>query len=465
MPNSPTAPVCLGGIVLSNSAPRPEASRLLEEILVGQKTIDILETDPRFAALAPLDRGLCHELVLGTLRQLRLLDEIINRFCRRPLHHLENRLQMILRIGAYQMLFLEKIPVYAAVSEAVREARQAGFRRQAGFVNAVLRNISRCDRRTLVAEPSPRSSAEDLSIHYSHPSFLVQKWLANASPEAVQGWLKRSNTPPDHFFTVIPQRISTESFIDRCREAGVDASPACPGTSSVRVSGSATALGEWVETGLCFPQDVWSHVVTHLIPERPFGDILDLCAAPGGKTFSLRMRFPAARIIAMDSSPGRLEILRHRARQLNIHLEGILSGDALAPPFPADSFDLILVDAPCSGTGTLRKNPDIRWRISQQQILRLARLQRRILATATRLLRPGGMLVYVTCSAEREENQMVVGDFLERHQERYRLYPPVAVDKRFITPEGMFQTFPQAEWGEGFFCTLFEKGNEAGRRG
>jgi 16S rRNA (cytosine967-C5)-methyltransferase len=436
---------------------RALAARFLDEIMRRARTPEQLGLEADFLALSPADRNLAHELVLGTLRHLSLLDAVLGRFCRRPLRHLDPRLQQILRVGAYQLLRLSRVPGYAAVNEAVDEARAAGFARQAGFVNAVLRKVGRIPPGEEFLPPES-DSAETLAVRYSHPLFLVERWLERFPAAAVRAWLARSNEPPDHFLTVNTRRTSPDRFVAACRERGVEAAPAGHDLPSVVVKGPLQPLEPLLADGLGFPQDIGSQAVTALVPAGGYRRILDLCAAPGGKSFALALRFPESAVLAMDVSPARLRIMAQRAIPLGLDRIRLLAGDTVAPPLQPECGDLVLVDAPCSGTGTLQRNPDLRWRLTPEEILRQSRRQRGILAAAAERVIPGGRLVYSTCSAEEEENQAVVHAFLAGPAGAGFVIEPV--DDRwaeFRTPEGFFQTFPRARQGEGFFAALLHR--------
>jgi len=238
---------------------------------------------------------------------------------------------------------------------------------------------------------------------------------------------------------------------------GVAVRPARPDWPVLAVDGSLRDIDGELDAGLCYPQDLWSFAISRLVPERPYRAVADLCAAPGGKSFALSLRFPEAHVAAMDSHPARLAVLACRAAALGLDRIAVVVGDAAAPPLPAAGFDLVLVDAPCSGTGTLQRNPDLRWKLKEEDILRLSRLQRPILAAAAGLVAPGGILVYATCSAEPEENEAVVDEFLERAAGAFRPLPPDAAETQFITRDGYFRTFPVATEGEGFFAAVMER--------
>ncbi|HOT02359.1 MAG TPA: RsmB/NOP family class I SAM-dependent RNA methyltransferase, partial [Acidobacteriota bacterium] len=275
--------------------------------------------------------------------------------------------------------------------------------------------------------------------------------------EAIEAWLRRANRPPAHYLVANTQRTDAAALAAAWAARGIAVRPARPGWPVLAVAGSLRDVDGELNAGLCYPQDLWSFAISRLVPERPYRAVADLCAAPGGKSFALSLRFPDTRLTAMDSHPARLAVLARRAAALGLDRIATVVGDAAAPPLPSAGYDLVLVDAPCSGTGTLQHNPDLRWKLKPEDILRLSRLQRPILAAAAGLVAPGGILIYATCSAEPEENEAVVSDFLEREVGAFRPLSPDAAGTQFITPDGYFRTFPAATEGEGFFAAVMER--------
>lgn len=433
---------------------RGAAAAALETILEGTHAPEVLASLP--SCLSEADRRLVHEIVLGTLRHLTLLDAVVALFCRRPTRHLPLRLQAILRTTAYQILFLRRVPAYAAVSEAVHETRRAGFARQAGFVNAVLRKVAGVEDPVTMVGASTQG-VEDLARRYSHPISLVDRWTERHDPSLVESWMARSNEAPVHYLAVHTGRITVESLRERAAELGVVLSEPYPGLPLLACEGSVQPLEPLMSAGLAFHQDLGSHLVVSCLPEEVSGPVLDACAAPGGKSFALALRFPGMDLMAMDRYSGRLATMQSRAHLLEMEARiRFLVGDAASPPFPDESFGLVLVDAPCSGTGTLQKNPDIRWRFREADILRMARGQGSILRGAATLVRPGGVLAYATCSAEAEENELVVGAFLASHPQ-FRREPARVPDPALQTEEGYLRTFPVARRGEGLFCAVLRR--------
>ena len=443
---------------MSSLSPRLFAVEALTAIIREKRLPEQLFGGDRYLSLPDADRTLSHQLIMGTLRNLRLLEAVIQTFCKRPLRHLHSRVRFSLITAAYQMLFLDRVPNHASVHEAVEMVKRSYFRKQAGFVNAVLRRVSEIGDVDQLLKLD-LETAHGLGIRFSYPTFLVQRWLDNYPRDQVRSWLERGNENPPHFLTLRPSAGTLADFQERCVESGVSCEPVWPEIPQVRVSGPSHIWRTWTEQDLCFSQDPWSFLVAFTIPRRPCSRILDLCAAPGNKSFVLSACFPDAVHFLNDLQPERLNVVRQRAGKLGLESLHFTVGDARQPPYRAGSVDLALVDAPCSGTGTLQRNPDLRWRLENKNIPFHARRQREILAAAARMVRGNGMLVYITCSAEREENQEVVLDFLKREEGRFNVVSPGGFPAELITKDGFVQTFPAARFGEGFFAAYMRRNN------
>ncbi len=385
----------------------------------------------RARGLSPPDQDLLRELVLGVLRWKAALDDEIAGMCRVPLPKLAPNLREILEVALYQVRHLERVPAYAAVSEAVDAARQSGGEGASRLVNGVLRGI------LLLPAPKPpaeagdgRPFAERLARHYSHPAFLVERWLSRFGPERTRAILEADNVPSRLDLLTNPRRGAREALRETLSREGVatEASPIAPLALTV-VSGNplrARAFGE----GRFSVQDVGSQVLPLLLPE---GDLLvDLAAAPGGKSLSAVAHGRALRTLALDRSWGRLRRVVENVRRLGIPEVRPAAGDVAAPPLAPGTFDRLLLDAPCSGTGTLRKSPEIRYRVTAPAIARLAAVQEAALAAAAALLSPGGFLLYATCSLEEEENERVVARVLAARPElsRAAIDPPPGLADR-----------------------------------
>jgi 16S rRNA (cytosine967-C5)-methyltransferase len=354
-------------------------------------------------ALPARERGLLHELVLGTLRRRGWLDHVLERLADRPLRRTPAVLRDVLRLGAYQLLFL-RVPDHAAVSESVALAR-AVAPRGAAFVNAVLRRLQR-------EGPPPEPPAEARPLEWltsagSLPRWLAARWLERLGRDEALARARSLLEAPPVFLRLNPRAGDAREQLEA---AGVELRPAAVPGAWEAASGR---LAELAARGVVHVQDAGSQMVARLAAAP--GLVLDACAAPGGKSLLLAdLLGPSATVVAADASPRRLHTLvalRARWGAARLH---VIAADAGRPPF-ARPFDAVLLDAPCSGLGTLARRPDVRWRVREADLARHAERQRRLLEALLPLVRPGGRLVYATCSVEDEENLGVVAPFLDAH--------------------------------------------------
>ena len=395
---------------------------------------DELLHSARTESLDERDRALVFELVLGCLRRQGELDDWIARLSRRGPGQLDVEVRVALRLGCYQLGFLSRVPAHAAVSESVELVRRARKRSAAGLVNAVLRR----------AAAAPREEAA--SPERSHPEWLYQRWKEHFGEEALRAFAEANLETPRTYLRLNP-RLPFEETIDRLRAQGVETEPTELSGCRVVARGRASAT-ECFLRGRVSIQDISSQMVVPLLDPRPGLSFLDVCAAPGGKTRQ------AVELI-LDGE-GRLEAPTV-ACDLHFHRFGAM-GPAPAWAFDrlvADArnplpfrrlFDRVLVDAPCSGTGTLARNPEIKWRLKPDDLEDLPAKQRRILSNALDCLAPGGVLVYSTCSVEPEENRQVV----ER----------VLAERPGLRAVEYLDRLPGRDAGDGFFaCKILEAGS------
>ena len=382
---------------------------IVESTLASKAPVDPLLSDAQ-SELGSRDRALLHELVLGTLRWLRRLDHVVEAASDRSLSRIEDALLGPLRVGAYQLLFLDRMPAYAAVDEAVRLARSRTHRGGASFVNAVLRRIAR--DRTLVSWPvGERDPVRRLAIEWSHPDFLVERWHRRLGDGATRSLLEANNRPKPLHLLAFRDRGGREALADRLRaeECTVELSEIAP--LGLKVTAGNPLDGEAFRDGDFYVQDEASQVSALLPPPSPGERILDLAAAPGGKSFSLLAAEPDVDLTLADVSPARLCTVRRNLVRLQRQLR-LLVTDGTRPAI-GSRFDRVIVDLPCSGTGTLRKHPELKWRLSEAEISRLSRASRRLVASAARLVGPGGWLIVISCSLEDDENESAVATLLD----------------------------------------------------
>jgi 16S rRNA (cytosine967-C5)-methyltransferase len=442
---------------LSSPGPREEALRILRECekrKVPLKTL--LENEPSQAD--PRDRNLTHELVLGTLRLRNRLDFVMAALSGVPPERIEKELLPVLRLGAYQLLFLDRIPKYAAVHETVALAPGS---RAASFVNAVLRKLA--DTGSSVELPKPDTDPERfLEVTLSHPRWLVRRWLKRFGFEATARLCEENDRHATNTFFENPLHPDSDSFERLLREEdGIDFEP-FPGIPGCHRTEASLRNTRALREGLIQVQDPASRLISLLLGAGPGERILDACAAPGGKSAALACRMEnRGLIIASDISFPRLATAAEYLERLRVKIAVPVAADiAESPPFGA-LFDRVLVDAPCTGTGTLRDNPDIKWHLTAPAVLRASGIQEALLQSVSRLVRPGGTLAYSTCSLEEEENELVVRRFLKKNQEFAllpcgdRMSPVLAA---FSTPEGFFRSYPHVHGTDGFFGAILVRG-------
>lgn len=363
--------------------------------------------------LTPADQDLLRELVLGVLRWKDALDAEIAGACRVPIEKLAPNLREIMEVALHQLRHLDRIPPYAAVSEAVDHARASGGEGAARLVNGVLRGIL-----LLPAPAAPRESrignreSKELATYFSHPVFLVERWLARFGSQTTRRVLAANNEPSRLDLLTNPRRTTRDVLRAALAEEGVETELSAITPLALTVLSGNPLRSRLLAEGHFSIQDVGSQVLPLLLPE---GDLLvDLAAAPGGKSLSAIAHGHARRTAAMDRSQRRLERVAENASRLGFPEVHPVAGEFAALPLAEGRWDRVLLDAPCSGTGTLRKNPEIRYRVNPAAIERLSKAQEEALSFAARLLAPGGFLLYSTCSLEEEENERVVERVLAR---------------------------------------------------
>ena len=387
------------------SPARRHALAVLAEIARGRGTLADALAAPAVAALDERERGLLHELVLGVLRRRGWLDHTLGPLVSRPLAKVAPGVLDALRLGAYQLLFT-RVPAHAALSESVELARSVEPR-AAGFANAVLRRLQREG-----APPEPDAAADPLhwlTTFGSLPSWLAQRWCGQLGGVAAVRRARAFLDPPALHFRTNPRVADADQIL---AEAGIRAEPGLVPGSRTLLDGRLTPF---LENGTAYAQDMGSQLVGWLASSE--GTVLDACAAPGGKSLLVAdLGRGRTRVIAAEASLRRLRTLERLRARWGAAQVCVVAADARRPPFTRP-FDAVLLDAPCSGLGTIARHPDIRWRCGPGEPTRQARRQRELMEALAPLVRVGGLLVYATCSVEPEENEGVVRPFLDSHGE------------------------------------------------
>jgi len=423
--------------------PRLAAYRVLRGVQGGQPFDQAL--GPALGDLGEPDRRLAHELAAGVLRQRGDLDARLQLLVHRGWSSVTSELRDILRLGAYQLSALDRIPPHAAVSTTVELARTVLGEKAAKFANALLRAAGgRAAPRAPDTEP-----AAYLADRFSHPQWLVQRWLARFGPEDTARLLEWNNSRPP--LVLQPARESLESLQRRLWEGGIAAKRAPYDAGLTLTGGRPTDLPGFTE-GAFIVQDGAQALVVRFV-EVPAGAVVfDACAAPGGKAIALGR---ASRLVLAG------ELGRDRARRLAENIRRAGSGrefpvvaSASAPPL--HDADVVLLDAPCLGTGTLARHPDARWRVTPAALDRLVARQHDLLTGVASAVRPGGLLVYATCSLEPEENEEQVEGFLAR-QADFRREPGQAVPPELLTASGDLRLLPHRHRTDGAFAARLRR--------
>lgn len=398
------------------------------------------------------DRALCHELVLGVLRRQLWLDRSIAYYARRDIERLDLPVKIALRLGLYQLRFLARVPS-AAVNESVNLVRSARLRSAASFVNAVLRRAGRePDYDPAAHEKDP---LERLSVSTSQPRWLIEKWVEAFGLSVTEQFAAANNEAAPTVIRLVPGRGEAAEILQLLRDDGAEVDPSQLVAGAWRVTGSATLLQQLSRSGQVYIQDAASQLVAQVLAAESGDRVFDVCAAPGSKA-TLIATNPAVMVFAGDIHEHRLATVTRTAKLHGLNNVQCFAIDAEHQlPFSEASFERVLVDAPCSGTGTLRHNPEIRWRISAADISELSARQRQILFNAAQVVKPGGRLVYSTCSVEPEESEAVVAAFLNQNQEFESEKLPV--HERLLTDSGAARTWPHRDDTDGFFITAFKR--------
>jgi 16S rRNA (cytosine967-C5)-methyltransferase len=466
---------------------RQAALRVLQQVDRGATLADALARErDRLADVR--DRGLVTELTTGTLRWLGRLDAQLSHLSSRPWADVDPTLRHVLRLAAYQLLFLDRIPARAIVDDAVEQTREEGGPKATGFVNGLLRTLARAHPQGSWSSPptgdfsgasiegaaSMEGRDGDLDVMaaaLSHPTWLLARWRQRYGDVAMQRWARFNNQPAD--LTLRPNRLraTRDDLVAALTAEGVVVEPTRYAVDGLRVLSGQPIGGPAARLGLFTVQDEASQLVGEFAAAFAGARMLDTCAAPGGKTLALAAAASAshasdhaAMVVAADRRPKRLRVLKDTLAQAGATTITRVIQIDLRQGLPFDAiFDLVLVDAPCSGLGTVRREPDIKWRRTEPELAQFAETQARMLDVAARAVALGGRLVYATCSSEPEENERVVAAFLDRQPafgaerpERQRLPAGVA---HVLDDEGHLRTYPHLHGLEAFFAAALRRRN------
>jgi 16S rRNA (cytosine967-C5)-methyltransferase len=435
--------------------PREAALKVLHAVDTRSAFSDRVLDGAHAAGGDPRDQALLHELVKGTLRWRGRLDWALDQRVHVGLEKLQPWIKNVLRLGAYQVLFLDRVPPHAAVDESVKLANQYGHPGSAGLVNSVLRRL--VEEKDAIEWPAGDDPAS-LAVWGSHPQWLVERWLARFGPEATRALLMANNQPSRVGLRVNVLRGTREALLERLTTEGYSVEPGRLAPELVWLkNGVPLARLSELRDGLCTAQDESEALVTGLVGPQPHERLLDLCAAPGGKSTHMAERIgDEGEVWAMDRVEGRVATLEATVRRLGVHAVHVVKGDGRNYPFPMP-FDRVLVDAPCSGLGVLGRRADARWRKGPEILDEMPPIQLELLAAGGRHARPGGVLVYSVCSFEPEETTDLVEQFLDEHPGFILESADGMLPAEVVDDQGFMRVLPQVHGCDGAFAARFRK--------
>ncbi|MGQ0704038.1 MAG: transcription antitermination factor NusB [Gemmatimonadales bacterium] len=426
-------------------APRAAAWRVLHALRRGVPLDRALTR--ALGGLAEADRSLAHEIAAGVLRRQAVLDRALTPYLERGTTGVRDDLLDILRLGAYQLLFLERVPTHAAVDTSVTLARRFGGARVGGFVNAVLRKVA--ERGMGSGEPLP--TPDSLAAAFSHPTWLVERWMARFGREETEQLLSANNQRPA--LVIQPARWTAAAVTAALDAVGV-AWQTAPFSAGIALRGVRPPELPGFTSGAWYVQDPAQALVIRYAAIPPNATVFDACAAPGGKALALSAS--ARFIAAADRNPGRVRRMRNNLERASQGPVAVFAADAAAPP--VRPCDVVLLDVPCLGTGVFARHPDARWRVTPEGLEMLAAQAARFLHVVADVVAPGGLLVFSTCSLEPEENELQVEAFLAADP-RFRREPPLPnpVPAELLTAAGDLVLLPHRHGTDGGYAARLRR--------
>jgi 16S rRNA (cytosine967-C5)-methyltransferase len=409
--------------------------------------------------LAGKDAGLLTEIVYGTIQRKITLDYYLQPFLKNP-RKMQAWVKVLLRLSLYQMVYLDRIPEHAVIYEAVEIAKKRGHKGISSMVNGVLRNVQRQGVPSLDAIKDP---IEKLAVETSHPLWLVQRWTAQYGIDKTRQICEASLLPPKQTIRVNTSRFTLEEVIEKLAEEGIEVQRGILAPEALEVQKGNAAHTEAFRHGMFTVQDESSMLVAHAVGATDGDKVLDSCAAPGGKTTHIAEKlYHTGSVVSLDIHDHKVKLITEQVERLQLPNVTAIVMDSrqVNEHFEKESFDKILVDAPCSGFGVMRRKPDLKYTKTEQDILQLARIQLQILEAVEPLLKKGGTLIYSTCTIDQEENKEVVEAFLENHPDfvpddtLIRRLPQLVSEK---VKDGQIQLFPDDFQTDGFYIACLRK--------
>jgi 16S rRNA (cytosine967-C5)-methyltransferase len=412
------------------------------------------------SSLLKLDKALVTEIVNGTLRNLTRIDWVKSQFVKKT--KIEPWIEDIIRCGIYQLLFLDRVPDSAVCNESAELARKRGHEGTVKFVNGVLRNISR-NKEKLEYPDKEKESIKYLSVFYSHPAWMVKKWVKDFGVDFTEELLKANNETPPFTIRCNRLKISKQELLRILSEEKIDCQEGGYNPEAIHIRGTSAIEGkDSFKKGYYQVQDESSMLVAHIIEPIAGERILDVCSAPGGKTTHIaELMGNQGEIVARDIHPHKLKLVEESCSRLGVDIVRTELYDAmLLDEESIEKFDKVLLDAPCSGLGVLRRKPDLRWKKEQDNFNELAKLQREMLEMGSKYVKPGGILIYSTCTINKTENIEVIKAFLSGSQE-FQLESIIGqIPEKLVCEsayKGYLELFPNTHGTDGFFIAKLRK--------
>ncbi|UMZ73300.1 16S rRNA (cytosine(967)-C(5))-methyltransferase RsmB [Natranaerofaba carboxydovora] len=451
-----------------NSNARYISAIVLKEVYSKEGYSDILLNKYlKQNTLSVKDKALATRCIYGVLQWQGLIDFYLEKLSKKPLNKISLEVLVLLRLGLYQLLFLDRVPSRAAVYETVKVAHMMKQKKAAGFINGILRNFIR--KKDTIQLPVKDSSKKQLvkyiSVRYSHPTWMVEKWLDEFGENLTIEICKANNEISDTYIRTNTLKTDKEELLGNLNEYNLPAENALYPVEAIKID-SLRGIEELAlfKEGLFYIQDINSMLVSYLAAPLPGQKVVDLCSAPGGKTTHMgQMMQNKGEILAVDLYPHRLNLVKENCERLGVNIVKILEGDArtVLDESYNNYFDISLVDAPCSALGVLRKQPELKWRLNETEIDSLKSLQKELLQKAIKLVKPGGKIIYSTCTISSEENETLISEFLDenssvRVEEPNKIIPQKALEKAYRVSEEGVLFLPNIDGGDGFFLTCLQ---------
>ncbi|MBD2344763.1 16S rRNA (cytosine(967)-C(5))-methyltransferase [Anabaena subtropica] len=435
----------------------------LRDVHKGAYTDVALDRVLQKANLADIDRRLVTELLYGSVRRQRTLDFLIDQLAKKKSHQQPTELRTILHLGLYQLRYQERIPASAAVNTTVELAKDNGFAGLTGFVNGLLRQYIRLMETSPDFPELPENPVERLGILYSFPDWIVQVWLEQLGLSETEKLCEWMNQTPSIDLRVNPLRSSVAEVETALKSAGILARHIPNLPQALRLIGNTGPIQKLpgFNDGWWAVQDASAQLVSHLLDPQPGEVIIDACAAPGGKTTHIaELIKDEGKVWAGDRTPSRLRKLKENAQRLNLHSIEAFTGDSRNLPQFYNTADRVLLDAPCSGLGTLHRHADARWRQTPESVQELSILQQELLAHTSKFVKAGGVLVYATCTLHPAENEGVITAFLAENSD-WQIEPPSPDSpySSYTTNQGWLKVWPHNQDMDGFFMVRLRKAN------